>query len=260
MLSWVAVERMVDRQTESDRAYRKKVSRRPSRSAVRKLSEEALIGRLRDYGVDCDRDWLGALVRQHLSAEAIARSLGHRPDGGGERDGEETTWIWACISVLWERWFPEEPSFENLDDAMQDGYDAQGRLDSVAACRLWLGAWKDAVYLGDKAQVETGEAFDALFQREDNAELRGRGAAPRSVCGTPRYVDRLSGPGVLESTREGAEAQSGAKRPVSVRERQEVQEVLRAVRVVIIDPGEVWPCVPGAGNAARRPGGHPPTS
>jgi hypothetical protein len=36
----------------------------------------------------------------------------------GGQTPDERDWIWICLVALWQRWFPEKPSFERLDDKM----------------------------------------------------------------------------------------------------------------------------------------------
>ena len=63
----------------------------------------------------------------------------------------ESDWIWICLSALWERWFPEQPGFELLDDKMQSGYDLRASGGAAAACRIWLEAWNDVLGIFDKS-------------------------------------------------------------------------------------------------------------
>jgi hypothetical protein len=39
--------------------------------------------------------------------------------------------------LLWQRWFPDKPSFEALDDKMQAGYQLR-ESGASAAFRVWL--------------------------------------------------------------------------------------------------------------------------
>ncbi|HXB71493.1 MAG TPA: hypothetical protein VNY05_24875 [Candidatus Acidoferrales bacterium] len=75
----------------------------------------------------------------------------------------ESDWIWICLAALWQRWFPDKPSFELLDDKMQAGYDLKASSGAVAACRIWLDAWKDVLHILDKARMQSIEEFDDRF-------------------------------------------------------------------------------------------------
>jgi len=78
--------------------------------------------------------------------------------------GQESDWIWICVATLWRRWFPEQPSFEELDDKMQAGYELLKSSGAVAACRIWLEAWNDVLHLLDKAGIDSIEEFDERFR------------------------------------------------------------------------------------------------
>jgi hypothetical protein len=75
----------------------------------------------------------------------------------------ESDWIWVCVAVLWQRWFPDQPSFEMLDDRMQAGYELLASNDAVTACRVWLEAWSDVLRNLDKAGLPSIEEFDERF-------------------------------------------------------------------------------------------------
>jgi tetratricopeptide (TPR) repeat protein len=76
----------------------------------------------------------------------------------------ESDWIWVCLTALWQRWFPDQPGFELLDDKMQAGYDLQGPEGAPAGCRIWLEAWKDVLGLLDKGSLSSIHAFDQRFR------------------------------------------------------------------------------------------------
>jgi hypothetical protein len=50
-----------------------------------------------------------------------------------------------------------------LDDKMQAGYEVRASGDAVGACEIWLGAWKDVLYIIDKAGSQSIAEFDSLF-------------------------------------------------------------------------------------------------
>src|SRR5438552_9152964 len=72
--------------------------------------------------------------------------------------------IWISIAALWQRWFPDKPSFERLDDKMQAGYDLLASTGAVAACRAWLDAWTDVLHIFDKTGTRTIGEFDDRFR------------------------------------------------------------------------------------------------
>ena len=164
MISWVAMNRIVERKMADDAEYREKVADRPLRSRAKYLTDGELLARLRSLGVELDRSSLERLCDESLSAEEIARPLIARRAFKTTSDELEGDWIWICVDALWRRWFPEEPSFEMLDDKMQAGYELNNSGNVEAACRIWLEAWDDTLYIFDKAGFETIGEFDDRFQ------------------------------------------------------------------------------------------------
>ena len=81
---------------------------------------------------------------------------------------QESDWIWICVATLWRRWFPEQPSFEELDDQMQAGYELLKSSGAVAGCRVWLEAWNDVLHLLDKAGIKSIEEFDDRFRGSES--------------------------------------------------------------------------------------------
>lgn len=114
-------------------------------------TDEELVAKLRSFGIELDRPSLERLCDQALSAEEIAQPLLDQRTFHGRHEQMESDWIWICLSALWQRWFPDKPSFEALDDKMQAGYELQESSGAVAACRVWLEAWNDVLHIVDKA-------------------------------------------------------------------------------------------------------------
>jgi tetratricopeptide (TPR) repeat protein len=75
----------------------------------------------------------------------------------------ESDWIWICLSALWQRWFPDQPCFELLDDKMQTGYELRASGGATATCRIWLEAWRDILRIFDKSGLQSIRAFDERF-------------------------------------------------------------------------------------------------
>jgi tetratricopeptide (TPR) repeat protein len=154
------MERIYEREILPDPKLRKEAGPRPLRADARRLTDGELLAKLRSFRIEIDRAWLGRKCQQALSAQEIAGPL---MDQGGHR-GLESDWIWICVATLWRRWFPEQPSFEELDDKMQAGYELLKSSGAVAACRVWLEAWDDVLRLLDKAGIDSIEEFDERFR------------------------------------------------------------------------------------------------
>jgi hypothetical protein len=163
MISWVALDRIVERQMASDAKYRKLAAGRPLRSEARRLTDAELLAKLLSFGVDIDRPSLEGLCDQALSAQEIAGPLLKQRPFWSKLDLKRD-WIWICLDALWQRWFPDKPSFEMLDDKMQAGYDLRASSGAVPACRTWLDAWRDVLHILDKAGIQSIHEFDDRFQ------------------------------------------------------------------------------------------------
>jgi len=163
MISWVAIDRIMERKIASDATYRRQAAGRPLRSHGQRLTDGELLGKLRAFGIDLDRASLEPLCAKALSAEEIVTPLLAQRTFT-QRKERESDWIWICVSTLWQRWFPDRPSFELLDDRMQAGYDLLESGQAVAACRMWLEAWTDVLRLLDQAGMRSIAEFDRRFR------------------------------------------------------------------------------------------------
>jgi len=160
MLSWVAMERIYEHEILPNPKLRKETGERPLRIDAKRLTDGELLAKLRSFGIEIDRAWLERKCEGALSAQEIADPLMIQ---SGNRS-QASDWIWICVATLWRRWFPEQPSFEELDDKIQDGYELLKTSGAVACCRIWLEAWNDVLRLLDKAGIQSIEEFDERFR------------------------------------------------------------------------------------------------
>ena len=74
---------------------------------------------------------------------------------GAETDIPDTQvdWVWIATTCLWERWQPDLPNMEMVDDKMQAGYAALEAGDTLEACRLWLETWHAILDIIDRAEI-----------------------------------------------------------------------------------------------------------
>jgi len=163
MLSYVSFYRAIEKKMAEDEEFRQKVAHRPLRSRARDFSDEELLARLRSLGIELDRPALERLCDEALSAEEIIRPLNAKCVFNGTSEELECDWIWICVDALWRRWFPDNPSFEMLDDKIEEGYELKESGQVVAACRVWLEAWDDAMKIVDKGEFKTIDDFDDEF-------------------------------------------------------------------------------------------------
>jgi tetratricopeptide (TPR) repeat protein len=162
MISWAAMDRIVERRRAADAGYRKQAAGKVLRSDARRLTDGELLAKLSSFGIELDRPSLERLCDQALSAEEIAQPLLDQRTFHGKHEQMESDWIWICLSALWQRWFPDKPSFEALDDKMQAGYELR-ESGTVAVCRVWLEAWSEVQRILDKAGMRSIQEFDERF-------------------------------------------------------------------------------------------------
>jgi len=126
MFSWVAIDRFAEQRRAKDATFRKQSAGKVLRSDAKQLTDDDLLAKLRSFGIELDRPSLERLCREALSAEEIATPLLDQRTFHGRQAEMESDWIWVCLTALWQRWFPDQPCFELLDDKMQAGYDFTG--------------------------------------------------------------------------------------------------------------------------------------
>ena len=97
---------------EPDRAGIER-SARPSLGEARESTTAELVGILTRYTGAIDEEEFRRRVGRFPSAEEMTRSLLAGRDAGGR----EVDLLWFVVRALWERWAPEVPFFERLDEA-----------------------------------------------------------------------------------------------------------------------------------------------
>jgi tetratricopeptide (TPR) repeat protein len=164
MFSWVALDRFAEKERARDATFRKPSARKVLRSDAKPLTDDDLLAKLRSFGIELDRPSLERLCREALSAEEMATPWLDQPTFHGRQAEMESDWIWVGLTALWQRWFPDQPGFELLDDKIEAGYESQGPGRDAAACRIWLEAWRDVLGLLDKGGLTSIRAFDERFR------------------------------------------------------------------------------------------------
>jgi tetratricopeptide (TPR) repeat protein len=164
-ISYIAFNRVVEEQAARDAAYRRSLKRNGKvlLSDARKLSDEELVAKLHSFDVMLDRQSLARHSEEFASAEELSLHLLGDRDAGQDRKEIESDWVWLCLVVLWERWLPDQPSLEMLDDRVQEGYHARGQGDSDCACRIWLEAWRWVLRIMETRQIQSIDEFDERF-------------------------------------------------------------------------------------------------
>lgn len=128
----------------------------------RRMTDDELLAKLRSFGIVLDRELFAELCPRFLSAEDLSTwFITDRRLKLGDIDDD---WLWVCLTVLWERWFPDSPSFEMIDDAVQDGYARMAATDAAGAVEIWLPVWKRTQAIMDSLGMKTVGEFDVKFR------------------------------------------------------------------------------------------------
>ncbi len=164
-MSYSALNRILENHLKSDAALRKRMEKSGPKVVLsdgRKLTDEALMDKLACFGVTVDRQTFGEWRKEFLSAEAMFKGIIDKWHIDVKE--KEIDWIWVCLAVLWERWSPEKPSLEMIDDMMQAGYEKSAKSDEVAACDIWLKVWGQLLEIADRKNVPSLHDLDRIFR------------------------------------------------------------------------------------------------
>ena len=159
-ISWVTIDRFCQEEADAKENVRRQLEHtgKPLRSSADSLSDDELLAKLRSFGLDVDRDGVERLCAGALSAQEVAAPILDKL----KLDETTVDWVWISLLALWQRWWPDRPSLELLDDKIQAGYD-QDENDPHAAAVTWLNAWSDVQWLCDATGLSSSEEFDDRF-------------------------------------------------------------------------------------------------
>jgi len=162
-LSFAAIHRICERE-------KNKFSPREREALVsipdgRALSDEKLVEKLESFGIKMNKESFLQMVNRFLSAEEMFYRYFNQENVRVKlTDDMAEDWLWICLVVLWERWAPDQPSFEMIDELMQDGYDELENEDVEKACDMWLKVWKWILKIMDERNLKTLDDFDDKFR------------------------------------------------------------------------------------------------
>ncbi len=145
-MSFAALDRLAEEKMRTGR---------PLLSTARSLSDEELLEKLLPLSGDLDREIFRQMAVSHVSAQEMVEGI--EVDGPGWFDAD---WPWLAATVLWERWAPDIPSFEIIDNAMQA---ADHAPDRIKKCEIWLDVWDKVIALADRRRVTKLSQLDELF-------------------------------------------------------------------------------------------------
>ncbi len=164
-ISMMSIDRITEEELRKDPEALQDFYRRGRffRSDIRRLTDEQLIEKLREFGLPWDRDGFCRHAQPFYSAAAMARQIKNLGNITLP-DGMCADWPWMTFAILWERWLPERPCFEMLDDWMQQGYELQQQEDgAVPACEIWWRVWKALRRIFAETTVTTVDDMDNAF-------------------------------------------------------------------------------------------------
>ncbi len=166
---------------------------------VRALSTDAILEWLAGFGVATSASEFVDQARAEHAASAIAKAWRERFPVSAR--GVDDEFIGSAARVLWERLLPERPSFEMLDERMQDGYVALwSNHDVVRACDRWLEVWEgfklhlapEMTRVRDVDAVFHGTEYFINWCQEFEGELANAGVHdPRYWRARVQYVDEF---------------------------------------------------------------------
>jgi hypothetical protein len=125
------------------------------------MSDDELLAKLSQFGFDAQRQGIVDDFPNFVSAEAMSKAMIAGAETG--IPDAEVDWVWIATTCLWERWQPDLPNMEMVDDKMQAGYAALKTGDTFQACRLWLETWRGILDIIDRAELDSLDEFDDRF-------------------------------------------------------------------------------------------------
>jgi len=163
-ISFIAINRIIEDKMSASPYYRKAVEKHNNvvLSDGRKMSDVQLLEKLKSFDVMMDKQKFEQLYKNFLSAEEMSQWIIKKQNLIFERGQDD--WIWICLTVLWERWFPGRPSFEMIDDKMQHGYKFMMEDNTVGASEIWLRVWNDILNIMDSQKMKSINDFDKKFR------------------------------------------------------------------------------------------------
>jgi len=131
---------------EKSEHYQRMKRHHPQRAAhyctpgtLARQSTEQLIAHFAKLGVDASRERYLRDAEHESSAWAIGEQWRASIEHTLSPYWQDFVTLGAC--ELWNRYLPERPSVERLDEWMEDGYERLWGGDCVGACDRWLEVW-----------------------------------------------------------------------------------------------------------------------
>lgn len=155
-ISYIALDRIA----QNGRHLFKEGKKAVLLSDVRKLSETMLLDTLSSLGINLSPELLREYIECNPSSQKIADDFYNKYN---LKDSDSDK-CWHAITILWERWYPDIPHLESLDDKMQEGYSLLNDvITESSAIKKWQEYWLDAKWLMRKWGISSIPEFDQKF-------------------------------------------------------------------------------------------------
>lgn len=163
-ISIIAMNRMLENSIKEGGIHAKDLVNKNKTvlSDIRRLEDKIIINRLNSLGVEIDKAVFSDSIKRHSSSEEFYIWL--EDEKSLELKGMDADILWMCLTVLWERWFPEIPNFEMVDDKIYSGYMLLEERKCSEACNIWWDAWKNIIYIMDHHNIFGIDEFDDKFK------------------------------------------------------------------------------------------------
>jgi hypothetical protein len=152
----MTINQIIEERAASDLGYRRLMQRNGKRtlSDGRRMSDAALVEKLRDLGVaEFDRAWFDRHARSFDSVQTLTKTV----TASWSISDKDFDWIWIALVCLWERWFPDRPNFEMVEDQLLAGFQLHDDEQLEAAALVWGRAWEGIVRLMEASRTDCFE-------------------------------------------------------------------------------------------------------
>ena len=130
-----------------------------SETEFKSMSDEALLARLKTLGVKLDRKTLEKLCEKHVSIDEFVGPWIEKAMDTLD-DTSDVDSILMITAELWDRWFPEKPSFSRFVGLVEDGFFMLKPEERVQRVDLWIQAYDEMIRLLKKTKIRTLSELD----------------------------------------------------------------------------------------------------
>jgi hypothetical protein len=151
------------RKAKPPRRHRVPGASTPLRAKLHHLSDEQLLATLSGFGIALDRSSLEQLCEHSLGAVPLTNRLLESAGLAGICSQARIQQIQNCVAHLWQRWFPQQSSFDKFEERIMAGNDLLDADDAAGACRAWLEAWAEMLALLERGKIASIDEFERQY-------------------------------------------------------------------------------------------------